>query len=113
PLSWIVSARSNRRYCSPPTGTSTKVRSSIFFLTSKRLSAEFLHSRRSCWHHILELKRRQEIYLDQLRSTTSPSRNWARLDSSSCHPITRCTSCSPRAQLGSRSAWCRGRPASW
>src|SRR5205823_11345428 len=75
PLSWIVSARSNRRYCSSPTGTSTKVRSSIFFLTSKRLSAEFLHSRRSCWHHILEPTRRQEIYLDQLRSTISPSRN--------------------------------------
>src|SRR2546427_5728388 len=73
--SWIVSAKSNRRYCSPPTGTSTKVRSSIFFLTSKRLSAEFLHSRRSCWHHILEPTRRQEIYLAQLRSTTSPNRN--------------------------------------
>src|SRR5438105_12326297 len=75
PLSWIVSVRSNRRYCSPPTGTSTKVRSSIFFLTSKRLSAEFLHSRRSCWHHILEPTRRQEIYLDQLRSTTYQNRN--------------------------------------
>src|SRR5437667_8767537 len=37
PLSWIVSAKSNRRYCSPPTGTSTKVRSSIFFLTSKKV----------------------------------------------------------------------------
>src|SRR5256885_10022564 len=75
PLSWIVSAKSNLRYCLQPTGTSTKVRRSIFFLTSKGLSAEFLHSRRSCWHHILELKRRQEISLDQLHSTTSPSRN--------------------------------------
>ena len=110
--SWIVSVRSDRRYCLPPMDTSTKVTGLTFLPTWRRLSMEFLHSRRSCSHHILDLSRKLGISLARLRLTTSSGRNQVKPGSSSCHPITPSTSCSHQAQRGSQSAWSRERPGS-
>src|SRR6266571_2274415 len=105
--SWIVSVRSDRRCCLPPMGTSTKVTGLIFFPTWRKLSMEFLHSRRSCSHHMLDLSRKLGISPVRLRLTTSSTQNEARPGSSSCHPITPSTPCSHQAQRESQSAWSR------